>query len=82
MKQNQLEKRREKAKTLTLRDELDLLWGDPLDAFLNDMVSILIFDASKNVPIKLLDKGNLLVNLDLLQRLLNNPAPIHLKGQR
>jgi len=45
------------------------------------MVAILVFDASKNVPIKLLDEGNLLVNLNLLQRLLNNPAPIHLKGQ-
>jgi len=49
---------------------------------LNDVVAVLILDAFEDVPIELPDKGNLLVNLDLLQRLLNNPAPIHLKGQR
>lgn len=52
-------------------DEGDMLSGNPLDCFLDDMISVLIFDAFEDVVLQLLDQYCLLIGKNVLKSLLS-----------
>lgn len=61
--------------------EIDRARLATLDAFLNNVVSVLILDALDDVALELVRHLHLILGANALQRLLNHPAPIHLQGQ-
>lgn len=52
-----------------------------LDDFLDDVISVLIFDALQNMPVQLLHQSSLLLRLNELQCLLNDAAAVHLQRE-
>lgn len=50
-------------------DELYMLGGDPLDGFLNDMITILVLDTMEDMFFKLFDQLRLLIGQNVLERL-------------
>ena len=62
-------------------NKLNLLWGDLLDALLDNVVAVLVLNAAEDVAVELFDHGNLLREIDLLQGLLDHPAAVHLERE-
>lgn len=50
-------------------DELDMFGRDPLDGLLDDVIAVLIFDASQNIFLEFLHEGCLLIGQDVLKSL-------------
>ena len=50
-------------------DELDMLSRYSFDGFLDDVIAILVFDASENTVLKLLDKAGLLIGENMFESL-------------
>lgn len=55
--------------TKGIYDEGNMISGDPLDCFLNDMIPVLIFDTFEDAIFQFLDKYSLLVGQDMFKRL-------------
>ena len=62
-----------------VNDELEALWLDGLDALLNNVVPVLVFDALDDATLQLGDDKLLLVQGDALKRLLDHTATVHLE---
>ena len=65
-----------------VHDELYAFRRDAFDALLNDVIGVLIPDASKDVSVELGDERRLPLRVDHLQRLLHDAAPVHLQRHR
>ena len=63
-------------------DELKTGRFHSFNTFLDNMISILIFNASKHISLELGNDQFLLLQGNTFQCLLNHTAPIHLQGQR
>ena len=50
-----------------VQDELDVFGRNPFDGFLDDMITILIFDALEHFMFELLDQLRLLVGQNVLE---------------
>ena len=58
-------------------DELNVAGWDPLDRFLNDMIAILVLDASQHIILQLFDNAGLLVDQHMFQCLTQNSVNAH-----
>lgn len=59
-------------------NELECTGLNAFDAFLYDMVAILIFDTFQNVTVELAHNFLLLIGRNAFEGLLNDPATVHL----
>lgn len=57
-------------------DELDVLCRYTLDSFLNDVITVLIFDALENLMLQFLHQGRLLVGQNMFNGLYKSAWPI------
>ena len=62
-------------------DEVEVCRVDALDALLDDVVAVLVFDALQDVALQLGDDDLLLIPGNALQGLLDHPTAVHLQSQ-
>ena len=62
-------------------DELDAFTGAAFDAFLNDVIAILIFDAFDDVAFELARDLHLILGRQTLDGFLDHSAAVHLQGE-
>jgi len=66
----------------SIDDELQRVRVNALDALLDHVITVLVFDAFQDVAVQLAYDFHLLFSAYALQRLLDNPAAVHLQRQR
>mmetsp|Transcript_21722 Transcript_21722/g.47599 ORF Transcript_21722/g.47599 Transcript_21722/m.47599 type:complete len:265 (-) Transcript_21722:558-1352(-) len=64
-----------------IHDETNAIRRKSLNALLNDMVPMLVFNALQDMALQLTDQQYLLLDGNGIQRLLNHSAPVHLEGK-